>query len=166
MTDVVILAGWQPGLIGWTVAEHGRYYGLNWDFPASFEAKVAREMAGFVDRVVAGRDLILSARAADGEFLAHLALDLTDPAEPPDVAHLRWFIVCDRARGLGLGERLMQAAMAHLRQTGTPLCYLTTFRGLEAARALYLRHGFMLASEQAALTWGREVAEQRYEWRP
>jgi hypothetical protein len=42
--------------------------------------------------------------------------------------------------------------------------YLNTFKGLDAARALYDRAGFRLVAEATGSTWGREVTEQRFEW--
>ena len=35
--------GFKPGLLGWTVAEHGRYYAEHWKFGAFFETKVNQQ---------------------------------------------------------------------------------------------------------------------------
>jgi RimJ/RimL family protein N-acetyltransferase len=43
---------------------------------------------------------------------------------------------------------------------------LTTFAGLDAARALYERLGFRLVAEADGETWGTKVREQRFEWAP
>jgi hypothetical protein len=43
------------------------------------------------------------------------------------------------------------------------LCYLTTFRGLDAARSLYESHGFVLVAEDAADPWSGTVGLQRFE---
>lgn len=158
----MIRHGWQPGLVGEVVRAHGTYYAREWNFPAFFEAKVAREMGEFVARL-ADRDLLLS--AWDGElFLGSLTIDGTDPALDPGQAHLRWFIMTDAARGRGLGRQLVQAGMDHLRAHGFASCYLTTFAGLDAARRLYEAAGFTLTHEEEAESWGTKVREQLFTW--
>jgi len=159
---LAIDVGWRPGLIGWTVAAHATYYARDWGFPAVFESKVAREMAGFHDRYRPERDVAFSV-SGDVGFLATMTIDGSDPALEPGLAHLRWFIVSDEARGMGLGWRLMREALGFLRQSGAKRCFLTTFEGLGSARTLYDRAGFRLASADTSMTWGRAVTEQRFE---
>lgn len=155
--------GWRPGVIGQIVAAHAGYYARDWGFGAFFETKVARELAGFMDSYDAGRDLLLSA-SRDGWFLGSIVIDGSDPALANGEAHLRWFILTDAARGQGVGGGLMDAAMAFVSEVGFDACYLTTFAGLDAARRLYERHGFVLTKEAEAESWGRTVREQRFEW--
>ena len=159
----MIHSGWKPGLVGEVIRAHGTYYAREWNFPAYFEAKVAREMGEFLTRL-ADRDALLS--AWDGAtFLGSLTIDGTDPALDPGQAHLRWFIMTDAARGRGIGRQLVQAGMDHLRAHGFASCYLTTFAGLDAARRLYELAGFTLTSEQEAESWGTRVREQLFTWR-
>lgn len=158
----MIRHGWVPGLVGEVVRAHGTYYAREWNFPAFFEAKVAREMGEFLARL-APPDLLLS--AWEGEtFLGSLTIDGTDPALEPGQAHLRWFIMTDAARGRGLGRQLVQAGMDHLRAHGFASCYLTTFAGLDAARRLYEAAGFTLTHEEEAESWGTKVREQLFTW--
>ena len=160
---VAIHRGWRPGLVGAVVQAHGAYYAREWNFGAFFEAKVAREMGAFVARYEA-RDALFS--AADGEvFLGAVTIDGGDPALAAGMAHLRWFIVSDAARGQGVGRQLMDAAMGFLREQGFSGCYLTTFAGLDAARRLYEGAGFVLTGHQAAESWGTRVVEQVFDWR-
>ena len=159
----MIRRGWQPGLVGEVIRAHGTYYARDWNFPAYFEAKVAREMGEFLTRL-ADRDALLS--AWDGAtFLGSLTIDGTDPALDPGQAHLRWFIMTDAARGRGIGRQLVQAGMDHLRAHDFASCYLTTFAGLDAARRLYEQAGFTLAQEEEAQSWGTTVREQLFTWR-
>lgn len=150
----------SPGDLGDVVALHGRHYAEHWGFGAFFEAKVARELAEFAARR-APDDLCLI--AADGEGLCgSLILDLHDPASQGRGAHLRWFIVAERARGTGLGGRLMAEATAHVDAREGGSAWLTTFAGLDAARRLYERHGFVLAAEAEGAAWGVTVREQEF----
>jgi len=158
--SLVVRSGGCPGLLGEIAAAHGRYYAANWRFGVFFEAKVARECGAYLERAKAG-DLTLSAWDSES-FAGSLILDLHDP-EAPGWAHLRWFIV--PGAGKGLGRDLMARAMAHLDQAGMP-CFLTTFRGLAAARRLYQDFGFTLVSELDGESWGTKVTEQRFERPP
>lgn len=160
--DVDIGQGWRPGIIGDVVRAHAAYYSREWGFGAPFEAKVAREMADFVDRCAPDRDRIFTA-VRNNVMLGSLTLDGSDPALGQDEAHLRWFIVVDGARGLGVGRRLMDAATSFLDQAGYRSCYLTTFAGLDAARRLYEEAGFRLIREAPSMTWATAVVEQRFE---
>lgn len=158
-----VLAGWRPGLAGEIIRAHAIYYAREWNFPAFFEAKVARELGDFLARL-APRDALLSAWQGD-EFLGSLAIDASDPALDPGQAHLRWFITTDAARGQGTGRALLAAAMDHLRREKFASCYLTTFAGLHTARSLYESHGFTLTHEEDAQSWGITVREQLFTWR-
>ena len=53
--------------------------------------------------------------------------------------------------------------MAFCDAQGHHRVYLTTFAGLDAARALYERHGFRLVEEGEDTTWGVKVTEQLFE---
>jgi ribosomal protein S18 acetylase RimI-like enzyme len=79
-------------------------------------------------------------------------------------AKLRAFIVDDSARGLGLGRKLMNAAMSFVIKSGFSECRLTTMRSLFAARKLYEQMGFTEVAEVKKLIWGVEVMELEYCW--
>ena len=158
----ISITGWAPGTLGQVVSLHGRYYAREWGFGPFFEAKVAAGMAEFIPRMDPARDLFLAARRG-GHLLASITIDGSESAA--DEAHLRWFITSDKARGTGIGRRLMTEAMSFCDKVGFALVYLDTFKGLDAARHLYETHGFALVSEQPDTTWGVEVTEQRFERR-
>lgn len=154
-----IVPGWLPGAIGAIAAMHGRFYAREHGFGVYFEAKVAAECAGFCSRFDPARDglwLLVDA----GRILGSIVIDGTDTAG----AHLRWFIVDDEVRGRGLGRRMLEAAMGFCRRAGHRQVHLTTFAGLDAARALYEQSGLRLVHEADGETWGARVHEQRFEW--
>lgn len=154
--------GATPGLLGDVAGMHGRYYARHWSFPTFFECKVAREMSEFLLRFDPARDLVLRVQPAD-RILASVTLDGSDPALPRGQAHLRWLIVDEAAQGRGLGKRLLEEAVAFARCAGFASIHLTTFRGLDAATALYTSAGFEVTQESEGQTWGRVVVEQRLE---
>lgn len=153
--------GYRPGCVAEIVGLHARYYARAWSFGLPFEAKVAAELGAFLGRMQAGEDLFLT--AYDGDDLAgSITVDASGGGSAG--AHLRWYIVSDRARGSGLGGLLMDRAMRFCDERGLPV-WLTTFAGLDAARRLYERHGFVLAGECADDQWSGGVREQRFERR-
>jgi GNAT superfamily N-acetyltransferase len=158
----ISITGWAPGTLGQVVSLHGRYYAREWGFGPYFEAKVAAGMAEFIPRMDPARDLFLAARRG-GHLLASITIDGSETSA--NEAHLRWFITSDKARGTGIGRRLMTEAMSFCDEVGFALVYLDTFKGLDAARHLYEAHGFALVSEHPDTTWGVEVTEQRFERR-
>jgi GNAT superfamily N-acetyltransferase len=149
-----------PGAIGRIVELHARYYHASVGFGLPFETKVAREMCLFRERFDAARD---------GQWLAmdggviEAAITIDGLHGDTEGAHLRWFIASDRARGTGIGNVLMEAAMAFCDARQYGRVYLWTFEGLHAARHLYERHGFRLVHQQRGAQWGTEVNEQRFE---
>lgn len=160
MSDPIVLGGYRPGVIAEMIGLHMAYYGPSWNFGLAFEAKLAREIGDFLARYDPKRDLFLTATEA-GRLIGTLTLDAAGADR--DGVHLRWFVVAEAARGRGLGERLMAEAAAFLDERGHARAYLTTFRGLDAARALYERHGFRLVSEEASDPWSGTVGLQRFE---
>jgi GNAT superfamily N-acetyltransferase len=153
------IGGYTPGSIGRVVELHGKYYARDWRFGAFFEAKIANELGELVARFDP---------ACDGFWVATESEDVVgavvvDGANAPAEARLRFFIVADDHRGKGLGGRLMSTALDFCRDAGYRSVFLTTFAGLDAARALYERHGFVLTDERTERTWGEPVTEQRFQ---
>ena len=160
----VLRHGWVPGIIGEVVRAHAAFYAREWGFGPFFEAKVAREMGAFLQRYDPARDCLFRAEDAGGggRFLGALTVDGGDPKLEEGVAHLRWFIVADGARGRGVGGALMRTGLDFLAEAGFRSCFLATFAGLDAARRLYEGAGFVPDGEAEAESWGTRVVEQRF----
>lgn len=149
-----------PGLLGRVTELHAHYYHRHWGFDLFFEAKVATEMAAFLDRFDSSRDGLWAAVAED-RVVGAVAVCGRE-AETLG-ARLRWLIVEENHWGRGLGKRLVAEAVAFCRQAGFRRVWLTTFAGLDAARSLYEREGFRLLEEQEDAHWGKTVREQTFE---
>jgi GNAT superfamily N-acetyltransferase len=151
--------GYLPGCIGQIAALHARYYAAHAGFGVFFESKVAREFGLFCERHDPTRDGLWLIQQADS-IAGSIVIDGSHAAQG---AHLRWFIVSDALRGSGYGNQLMAHAVEFCRERGYERVYLWTFRGLDAARHLYLKFGFELVEEAPGQQWGQAVIEQRYE---
>jgi GNAT superfamily N-acetyltransferase len=165
LSEPRIVEGLRPGALGFIIGEHGRYYSRHWGFGAYFEAKVAAELASYAGRADDAADRFFLALDAEGRILGTLVIDAHDPASASGEAHLRWFILSEAARGQGIGQGLMQAAMAHVDRLSLG-CWLTTIAGLDAARHLYEKVGFSLQSECEGDSWGVRVTEQLFRRSP
>lgn len=148
--------GPRPGLLSEVVRLHGAHYARRWNFPFSFERKVADEMAAFLRRYDPARDVILWLES-DDPVVASITIDGSDPALAPAQAHLRWFIADQALQGRGFGGRLLEDAVAFARRAAFGTIYLTTFRGLDRAATLYRRAGFRLIDEREGDRWGARV---------
>lgn len=156
---LITFAGYKPGALSGVLGLHMDYYAREWGFGLAFEVKVAAEMAEFLNRFDADRDLFLTAWRGD-RLAGSISLDVSGGG--PEGAHLRWFVVSDTERGSGLGKRLMARAISHGDGLVVGPIWLTTFAGLDAARALYGQFGFQLETESSTDQWQGGVSEQRY----
>jgi len=150
---------WRPGVIGRITALHSLYYHAHWNFDLSFEIQVASELAAFMENFDQQRDYFRAAFLGD-DFAGAVAVDGKDAKG--EGARLRWFIVDPKFQGKGLGAALLKEAVSFCDRAGHPRMYLMTFSGLDAARRLYEKAGFVLAEEHAVGQWGNEICEQKF----
>lgn len=154
-----ILEGYQTGMIGDVAAMHGRTHGHIIGNGPVFESVVAAAMAEFMPRI--DRPMNNSWNVLDGgRVIGTITIDGEDL--DGNIAHLRWFILSERLRGLGLGQQLLQKALDHCDRLGFDEIHLWTLKGLDAARALYEKHGFELTDEYIGDQWGKAVTEQKF----
>ena len=153
------LTGYLPGGLGRVVAWHGAYYGAEWGFDLAFEADIATDLAAFLSRLDESRDGFWLAWQ-NGVMVGSITID---GHGEDDGAHLRWFIADPEIAGHGVGGRLMDAAMGFCRDRGYTRLWLTTFAGLDAARRLYDRHGFVETGTFENTNWDRPITMQTLE---
>lgn len=154
------LCGYVPGAIGRVAELHATYYLPCWNFSLVFEAKVATELSEFLSRFDKTRDGFWTA-CLNNRVEGSIAIDGIKAAT--DGAHLRWFILSEKTRGRGIGNRLMQEAISFCNQKHYSLVYLWTFEGLHAARHLYEKFGFRIIEQFEGTNWGTKVIEQKFE---
>lgn len=79
------------------------------------------------------------------------------------LARLAHLALLPEARGTGTGRRLVEIVLEAARDAGHERVELVTFSDLVAARELYRRTGFELASSEHEFRWGRELDRERWE---
>jgi GNAT superfamily N-acetyltransferase len=158
--DEIIIEGYLPGSIGRIVQLHGIYYSQAWGFDLFFEAKVAMELSEFLLRFNFKQDGFWTVCKKD-RVEGSIAIDGIKASS--EGAHLRWFILSQELRGLGLGHRLMEKALSFCRNKGYQCIYLWTFEGLYPARHIYEKFGFKMVWQAEGTQWGKKVTEQKFE---
>jgi ribosomal protein S18 acetylase RimI-like enzyme len=154
------LVGYVPGAIGRITELHATYYSVNWNFGLYFESKVATELSEFLSRFDEAHDGFWAARV-DDRIVGSVVIDGKEA--PTHGARLRWFIVAPEYQGRGLGNLLIREAIVFCRKANFRRIYLSTFAGLDPARHLYEKFGFVLREEKEDNHWGEKVAEQTFE---
>lgn len=155
-----LVSGYRPGLIGDITKLHATYYFEHWGFHINFETQVATELSEFCLRLNPDFDGLWSAHK-DGNFLGSIAID--GSMQNTQGARLRWFIVRPDFQGTGLGKALFTTALGFCVEKRLPRVFLWTFKGLEAARHLYEKVGFVITEDHTFSGWGSDITEQKFE---
>lgn len=148
------------GDIGWATERHGRLYADEYGWNHEFEAFVARLFAQFVERHDPAREHCWIAEI-DGERVG--CVFVVAHADDAQVAQLRCLLVDPRARGLGVGRRLVEACIEFAREAGYSRMRLWTNDILTAARHIYESCGFALIEENRHHSFGHDLVGQVWE---
>lgn len=156
----VLLRAHRPGDLGWVVQAHGELYAREYGWGERFEALVAEIVAGFVADFDARRSRCWIAEL-DGERVGSV---FVVPASKT-VAKLRLLLVDPRARGRGLGRRLVEESIEFARAQGYRRLVLWTQSNLVAARAIYRACGFELRKSEPHAAFGVKLSGEYWEKR-
>jgi DNA-binding MarR family transcriptional regulator/GNAT superfamily N-acetyltransferase len=146
----------RAGDFGWIVSRHAELYLQEYGWGDPFEGLCAQIVADFVNNFDPKRERCWIADV-DGKNVGCVML-VKD--EQPHVARLRLLLVDPKARGSGLGARLVDECVRFARTTGYTKMTLWTHSVLSAARHVYERAGFRLTSSEPRHSWGKDVVAE------
>ncbi|GIK82137.1 MAG: GNAT family N-acetyltransferase [Pseudorhodoplanes sp.] len=148
----------RPGDMGFVVERHGTLYPAEYGWDSRIEALTAEIVAAFLKSFDPARERCWIAEC-DGETVGSVFL----VRETDEVARLRLLIVDPKARGLGIGRRLVEECIAFARAAGYRKITLWTHAVLVAARAIYAQAGFRLVEEWTHDEFGKSEASETWE---
>ena len=149
-----------PGDMGMVVHLEGKGYVEQFGWDMTFEALAARIVADFLGRFNPARERCWIAEM-DGRHVGHIFL--VQHPEEPCTAKLRLLYVDPSARGMGLGNRLVNECVLFARQSGYRKITLWTQSILTAAHRIYQAAGFRLVREESHHSFSKDLVGQTWE---
>jgi len=154
----LLLRPHQPGDMGWVTSAHGALYAKEYGWDISFEALVGKITAEFIENFDPKRERCWIAEM-DGEPVGSVfVVRKTD-----EIAKLRLLIVDPKARGLGLGKRLVDECLRFAKSVGYSSMTLWTQSILTTARGIYEHAGFKLIAQDPHRSFGVDLMGETWE---
>jgi GNAT superfamily N-acetyltransferase len=158
VSSAIVLRHLQPGDMGWVIEQHGKIYAQEYGWNWEFEALVAGICADFVKNFQPEWERCWIAEK-DGIRVGSVFV----VKQEQGVAKLRMLILTPEARGLGLGMRLTDEAIAFARTKGYKKMVLWTNACLLAARSIYEKRGFELIQTEVYEGFGKDLVSETWE---
>jgi DNA-binding MarR family transcriptional regulator/N-acetylglutamate synthase-like GNAT family acetyltransferase len=153
----IVLRAPHSGDYGWIVQRHGALYAEEYAWDETFEALVARIVADYAESHDPKREATWIAEV-DGEPVGSVLCVRKDD----ETAQLRLLLVDPRARGRGIGAKLIDECLRFARRAGYRRMALWTNDVLHDARRLYERAGFELVESGPHHAFGHDLVEQTW----
>ncbi|MHA2031879.1 MAG: bifunctional helix-turn-helix transcriptional regulator/GNAT family N-acetyltransferase [Candidatus Kariarchaeaceae archaeon] len=148
----------ESGDMGWVAYRHGILYMEEYGWDEHFEALVAQIVSDFIKNFNPKKERCWIAEIK-GEIVGSVFVvedNVTD-------AKLRLLLVEPKARGLGLGTRLVEECIRFTRRVGYKKLKLWTNDVLVDARNIYEKKGFKLVDKNEHHSFGHDLIGEYWE---
>jgi DNA-binding MarR family transcriptional regulator/N-acetylglutamate synthase-like GNAT family acetyltransferase len=156
-SPAVVLRPPVAGDLGWVIRRNAELYAEEYDWDGSYEALVARIVADYAGHHDPARE---AAWIADLDGAPAGCVFCVRKSH--EVAQLRLLLVEPRARGLGLGARLVEECIGFARSAGYRELTLWTNDVLVHARRIYEGAGFQLVDSEPHRSFGHDLVGQTW----
>ncbi len=154
----IVLRPHRPGDMGWVTSANASLYAQEYGWDISYEALVARITADFIENFDPKRERCWIAEM-DGERVGSaFVVKKTDA-----IAKLRLLIIDPKARGLGVGKRLVDECLRFAQEAGYKSMTLWTQANLLAARGIYAHAGFKCTAAEPNHAFGVDLISETWD---
>lgn len=147
----------QPGDMGLVVQQQAALYAREYHWNWEFEALVAEIVAKYLREFDPSCERCWIAEK-DGEVVGSVFVIRHDET----TAKLRMLYVDASARGMGIGQRLVDECLRFARHAGYQRMVLWTMSALTDACRLYQKAGFELIKEEPTQSFGKPLVSQTW----
>lgn len=148
----------EAGDMGWVIHQHGLLYNQEYGWDTSFEALVAQICADFINHYDPQKERCWIAEMQGEQVGSIFCIKVSE-----EVAKLRLLLVVPKARGLGLGTRLVQECIRFAKRSGYKKLTLWTNDILVEARRIYEKNGFKLVEKERHHSFGHDLVGQNWD---
>lgn len=157
-SEPFFLRSHEPGDMGWVTHRHGVLYTQEYGWDERFEALVAQIVADFINNYQPEWE-----RCWIAEMQGEIVGSVFVVRGSEDEAKLRLLLVEPKARGLGLGTRLVEECIRFARRRGYKKLKLWTNSILVEARHIYTKTGFQLVEQEPHHSFGHDLVGETWE---
>ncbi|KAJ4172739.1 hypothetical protein NW754_002942 [Fusarium falciforme] len=174
-STITIEPGYRPGFLARCLEMHIAFYHPSVHWGLAFETSLAKDFAEIIERLekkphnqVWAAVENLPPDANPGVFTQRIVGTLlvdSESLKTTGAAQIRGFIVDERVRGLGIGKKLLAAAMEFIESNGFDKATLYTSDTQDTAVYLYKKAGFVVELDEEKIVWEKPLRVLQLTWK-
>lgn len=172
---ITIEPGYRPGFLARCLEMHIAFYHPSVHWGLAFETSLAKDFAEIIERLEKSpRNQVWAAvetpppETSPGVFTQRIVGTLlvdSESLKTTGAAQIRGFIVDERVRGLGIGKKLLAAAMKFIESNGFDKATLYTSDTQDTAVYLYKKAGFVVELDEEKIVWEKPLRVLQLTWK-